>query len=245
MSNITCILNIMYCLTSSMTPLQQAAAYFGLATHRLRTTDLDDPVMQRPALIRELMIFFLSIHLFFLWCLGNYWCNLTCIHGPNMLWWHSPLWACLTYSGKSWDNIQMTRHFIHDSLFEVFFISWQCRLILLFSPFHLCFFLIRPDWILSKKNNYIQRAGCLQTDKSFPSQTRQYRITEIEERSYIFFSSWTCLQDNLGVSVYWDLGVSPSWPLQHAQSGGLLHFQHVSGDFALYAWGETQPPRLE
>lgn len=72
MSNITCILNIMYCLTSSMTPLQQAAAYFGLATHRLRTTDLDDPVMQRPALIRELMIFFLSIHLFFLWCLGNY-----------------------------------------------------------------------------------------------------------------------------------------------------------------------------
>lgn len=53
------------------------------------------------------------------------------------------------------------------------------------------------------------------------------------------------LQDNLGVSVDWDLGVSPSQPLQRLWSGGLLHFQHVSGDFALCAGGEAQPPNLE
>lgn len=51
----------------------------------------------------------------------------------------------------------------------------------MFSPFNLCFFLIRPDWILSKKNNYIQRAGCLQTDKSFP--TRQDRTGSQRQRS--------------------------------------------------------------
>lgn len=53
------------------------------------------------------------------------------------------------------------------------------------------------------------------------------------------------LQDNLGVYVHWDLGVSPPRPLQHLWTGGLLHFQHVSGDFALCAGGEAQPPCLE
>lgn len=53
------------------------------------------------------------------------------------------------------------------------------------------------------------------------------------------------LQDNLGVSVNWDLGVSPSWPLQHVWSGGLLHFEHVCGNFVLCDGGEAQPPCLE
>lgn len=49
----------------------------------------------------------------------------------------------------------------------------------------------------------------------------------------------------MGLLVGRDLGVSPSWELQHSWSGGLLLFQHVGGDFALHARGKAQQPHLE
>ena len=49
----------------------------------------------------------------------------------------------------------------------------------------------------------------------------------------------------MGVLVCWDLGVSPSRALQHQRPHGLLLFQHVSGDIALRARGQTQQPCLE
>lgn len=52
-------------------------------------------------------------------------------------------------------------------------------------------------------------------------------------------------QDYMGLSVSWDLGLSPSRPLQHCRSGGLFLFQHVSGYLALPARGQAQQPRLE
>lgn len=49
----------------------------------------------------------------------------------------------------------------------------------------------------------------------------------------------------MGVLVGWDLGVSPSWALQHYWSGGLLLSQHVSGDLALCAGGQARQPCME
>lgn len=62
---------------------------------------------------------------------------------------------------------------------------------------------------------------------------------------FIFVLSKHVLQDCMGVLVCWDLGVSPSRALQHQRPHGLLLFQHVSGDIALRARGQTQQPCLE
>lgn len=109
----------------------------------------DYPAMQHPALMNEQIISFLSIRLSFLCCLEKYWCSLTCIHGPDTLWWRSPLWVCVIYSGKNWVSNQMAKLSIFDSLFEAQSYSLSNDKVA-FSPGCRGFFLIQTDWILSR-----------------------------------------------------------------------------------------------
>lgn len=119
--------------------------------------------VQHLALMNEQSFSFLSIRLSFLCCLEKYWCSLTCIHGPNTLWWLSPLWVCVTCPGKSWDQQS------DGQVVYLWFFIWS-TILLFFS------WLNRLNFIWE---TYIQRFGCLQT---------QYKckITKLD------FSSWTC-----------------------------------------------------